>query len=28
VRILTSSQDFTLPEMLGGFRVQVAEFFR
>ena len=28
VRILTSSQDFTLPEVLGGFRVQVAEFFR
>ncbi len=28
VRILTSTQDFTLPEVLGEFRVQVAEFFR
>lgn len=28
VRILTSTQDFTLPELLGEFRVQVAEFFR
>lgn len=28
VRILTASQDFTLPELLGEFRVQVAQFFR
>jgi Uma2 family endonuclease len=28
VRILTSTQDLTLPELLGEFRVQVAEFFR
>jgi Uma2 family endonuclease len=28
VRILTAAQEFALPDMLGDFRVQVAEFFR
>lgn len=28
VRILTATQEFALPDMLGDFRVQVAEFFR
>lgn len=28
VRILTGAQEFALPDLLGDFRVQVAEFFR
>jgi hypothetical protein len=28
VRILTAAQDFVVPDVLGEFRVQVADFFR